>query len=441
MGEKLALMGGNKAVTRSEELAYATRWPAFSEEEKGAVIAALEGDAVYAPTAQFEEEFAAYHNARYAVAHCNGTATIHSAYFAVGVEPGDEVITSAYTWHLQVSQILALHGLPVFCDIDPRTGCIEPGEIRRKISNRTKAISVVHPFGCVAPMEEIVAIGKEHGIPVIEDCSHAHGATYRGQKVGTFGDIGCFSFQASKLITAIEGGMLITNNEEYYERVCLLGHYERIAKLRSEKYRQYSEPSKMMAPTCFGFKYRINPLAAALGRVQLSHLDEWNAVRRRNMGYLTKRIGEVGRGIFEPPYESPEMARTWLNYICLYQAELGGVRRERIIEALNAEGLPATGGRTGYLPVYWNPLYEGRHSMWGQGYPFDAPYVTHKVTYERGMCPVAEGYWQKTVGLPVLHWAVSGELLDEMVLAVEKVVSNLEELKEPAGDREGGAGR
>ena len=432
MAEKLAIHGGPKAIKREDELKRVSKWPVFGEEEKKAVLEVLESDNLYSPIGEFEREFASYMGVKYALATNNGTSAIHSAYFAVGVGPGDEVITSAYTWHLQVSQILALHAIPVFCDIDPKTACIDPDDIRRKITPRTKAIAVVHPYGAIAPMDEIVEIAREHGIAVIEDCSHAHGAKYKGRMVGTIGDIGCFSLQASKLMTAIEGGVMITNNEEYYERACVLGHYERIPSLKSEKYRRFYQRDKEMAPSCFGFKYRIHPLAAAIARVQLRHLDEWTKIRRRNMCYITKRLEEVGEennGAFEPPYESPECERVWLNYICQYYADKTGVPRERFIDALNAEGLPANRGRTGYLPVYWNPIYEERVGMWGEGYPFDAPYVKRKVEYSRGLCPEAERFYKRTVGLPVLHHEASNELLDEYVEAVAKVLRNIESLK------------
>jgi len=429
MSEKLALLGGPKAVTRVAELGQRGRWPNFTDEEKKAVCEVLDSGDVYAGIGKFEQEFAAYCGVRFAIAHNNGTSSIHSAYFAAGLQPGDEVLTSAYTWHLQVSQMLTLHAIPVFCDVDPKAACIDPEDIKRKISKRTKAIAVLHPFGAMAPMDEIVAIARQHGLVVIEDCSHAHGATYKGRKVGTLGDLGCFSLQASKLMTAIEAGVLVTDNEELYERACVLGHYERISKLKAEKYRKYCDPAKPdQAPTCFGFKYRMHPLAAAIARVQLRHLDDWTATRQRNMGYLTKRLAEVGDGIFEPAYEAPGTKRVWLNYICQYHADRGGVPRERFIEALRAEGVPASTGRMGYLPVYWNPLYEER-SMWAPGYPFDAPYVSRKVTYERGLCPEAERFWQRCVGLPVFHHPCSQELLDEIAQAVGKVVRNLDALK------------
>jgi len=430
MAEKLALLGGPKTVTMHEELQAANRWPVIGEEEIEAVVAAMKEPDIYAPIAEFEKEFAAYHGAKYALAHNNGTSSIQAAYFAVGVGPGDEVLCPAYTWHLSVSQVLTLHAIPVFCDVDPRTGSIDPEDLKRRITPQTKAINVLHPFGAVAPMDEIMAIAREQGIPVIEDCSHAHGALYKGRKVGTIGDIGCFSLQAAKLLTAIEGGILITNNAEYYERAVVLGHYERIPRLTSEKYRRYV-PTDMrapQAPTCFGYKYRMHPWAAAFGRVQLRKLEQISAARRRNLEYLTDAILPLSDGLV-PPYEAPGTCRTWLNYICQYYPEkMQGVSRDRFVEALNAEGLPATTGRAGYLPVYWNPLYEERN-MWAEGIPFDAPYVKRKVDYSRGICPQAEAIWQRTVGLPTFPHPCDKALLDQCIGAIDKVIRNLDRLK------------
>ena len=386
------------------------------------------GKGIYDPIAEFEPAFAEYHAAKFALAVNNGTSAIHSAYFAVGVGPGDEVIVPAYTWQLQVAQIMTLHGIPVFCDVDSKDATIDPKDIERKITPRTKVIAILHPYGAVAPMDEIMEIARKHGLPVIEDCSHAHGAKYKGRKVGTIGDIGCFSLQASKLITAIEGGILITNNEEYYERGCVLGHYERIPKLNSEEYRRFHQPDKLQAPSCFGFKYRIHPFAAAIALVQLKHLDEWTATRRHNMGYLTEALSQVSDA-FEPAYERPGTERLWLSYLCQFYSEhANGVSCEKFVEALVAEGLPASGS-AGYLPAYWNPIYEEHVNMWGDGYPFDAPAVKHRVEYRRGDCPEAEAHYKRTIGLPVLHHPCDQSLLDSIVEAIAKVLHNIDQIR------------
>jgi dTDP-4-amino-4,6-dideoxygalactose transaminase len=426
MSELLALRGGTPAVTMTEEMEAVNIWPLLDEDEYTAVEAAMRAKDVYASITEFEKEFAAYHGAQYSLAQNNGTSTLHAAYFAVGVEPGDEVLCPAYTWHLSVSPVLALHAIPVFYDVDPVTGCPDPVDIKRKISSRTKAINVLHAFGAVAPMDEIMAIAREHNVAVIEDASHAHGASYKGKKVGTIGDIGCFSLQAAKLMTAIEGGVLITDNEEYYDRCIVLGHYERISTLRSERYRKYL-PDYPDAPTCFGHKYRMHPWAAALARVQLQKLDERNAVRRRNLEYMTAGITATTDALIPPP-EAPGTCRTWLNYVCQYdESKLDNIPRDRVVEALCAEGLPANGGRAGYSPVYWNPLYEERN-MWAEGIPFDGPFVTHKVEYRRGDCPVAESIWQRTIGLPSFIHRCDDALLDQSIEAIAKVVRHSDQL-------------
>jgi len=429
MAQELALFGGPKAVTRTDELG-AAGGRAFTDEDKAAVLEVLDWPNMYASNPQFEEEFQEFIGAKFVLGTNNGTSAIHSAYFAVGVQPGDEVIISSHTWHLQVSQILALHGIPVFCDVDPRDACIDPEDIKRNISDRTRAIAVVHPYGAIAPMDEIMAIAREHDLAVVEDCSHAHGATYKGRKVGTIGDVGCFSLQGSKLMIGIEAGVMVTDNEEYYERAIVLGHYGRIAQLKSAKYLKYNDPDQAeQAPTCFGFKYRMNPMAAALATAQLRNLPEQNKIRRDNALYLTEKIAEMGGDMLRPPYERPDTERTWLNFICHYFEDATGVPRERYIEAVCAEGLHVTGGRAGYLPIYWNPLYEERADMWGPGYPFDAPAVTNKVTYERGMCPEAERIWKRGINVPVLHNECSQELRDEIVEALVKPLRNIDALK------------
>ncbi len=423
--EKLALHGGPKAVTLDDRIAQ--RWPIITDEEIELVTYLMrKGEISTSPiVAEFEKDFARYHGVKYALAQNNGTSTLHAAYFAVGVGPGDEVITPAYSWHLQATSILATNGIPVFCDIEPKTLSIDPKEIEKKITPQTKAIAVLHPFGHPAEMDEIMNIARSHGIPVIEDASHAHGATYKGRKMGTLGDIGCFSLQGSKLMVAGEGGILITNNTEYYERAVTLGHYERIPSLTMEKYRKYY-PDYPKPPACFGFKYRIHPLAAAMAKVQLKYLDQRNQVRKRNLDYLTKGLTGI-RGI-EPPYTAPYATVYWLNYLARYHAEeLKGVPRDRFIEALRAEGVSAYSGRVGYLPLHWNPLFQERE-FYGKGCPFDCPHAKRKVLYKIGDYPVAEQMYTKLIGLSTFPNPCERELLDQYIEAFQKVVSNVDQL-------------
>jgi perosamine synthetase len=426
--EALAINGGPKSF--GTDISEFTAHPVMEREEIGAVVGLMTRNEIStAPLVrEFEREFAAYHGAQYAIGQCNGTSTLHSAYFAVGVGPGDEVITPAYTWHLGVGPIMAAHGIPVFADIDRKSLCVIPEDIERKITDRTKAIAVLHAYGHPAPMDEIMDVARRHNLPVIEDSSHAHGASYKGKLIGTWGDVGCFSLQGSKIMVGGEGGILITNNRKYYERAIALAHYERISELGSDspyaKYAQdYPQP-----PGCFGFKYRMHPLAAAIALEQFRKLDRFKAIERENMRYLTAKLAGL-HPAFQPAYEAPGADRVWLNYICYFDEKATGIARDRFVEALKAEGVDATAGRAGYLPLYWNPLYEDQ-DFWGKGCPFSCPFYGKEVSYPReGLCPNTEEMWKLTVGLPVFWNRTPTYVLDSMANAVAKVLGNLDGLR------------
>ena len=395
-------------------------WANMIEEEVEAVSALIrKGEISTSPAVkEFQEAFRAYHGSRYALAQCNGTSTLHAAYFAVGIGPGDEVITPAYSWHLQAIPILAAHGIPVFCDIDPKTLNIDPAKIEEQITPQTKAIAVLHAFGHPAEMDEIMPIAKKHGLRVVEDCSHAHGATYKGQKIGTFGDVGCFSLQGSKLMTGGEGGILITNDTECYERAITLGHYEHIPSLTMEKYRRYATDPPI-PPACLGYKYRIHPFAAAMANIQLRYLDARNASRRENTRYFSEGLSGIP-GI-EPPYEAPHIVCTWLNYLPRFHSEqLGGISRETFIEALNAEGLSVSTGRAGYLPLHYSKLFQDK-DMYGKGCPFRCSHVVRDVAYRRGDFPVTETMHEILINLPIFRDPWDKPEIDRYVETIRKV--------------------
>src|SRR5687767_10854541 len=199
--ERLAIDGGPKTVT----VGHGDRWESISEAEIEGVVETLRGKNVYGSTDLFEQEFAAFVGAQYAVAVCNGTASIHSALFAAGVRAGDEVIVPSYTWHASITPILHCGGTPVFCEVDPDTYCADPADVERRITPSTKAILVTHVLGNPADMDGIMAVARPRGIKVIEDASHAHGGSFGGRLVGALGDIGCFSLQNSKAMSAVEG--------------------------------------------------------------------------------------------------------------------------------------------------------------------------------------------------------------------------------------------
>ena len=200
----------------------------------------------------------------------NGTAALDAALFVLGIKQGDEVICPSYTYWATAMPAVTLGAKVVFCEVDPKSLNMDPEDFRKKITPMTKAVIPVHLWGLPCEMDEIIAVARENKIAVIEDACHTHGAEYKGKKMGTLGDFGIFSFQASKNLPGGEGGMLITDNENYYYQAVTLGHYRRAADL-PENYSKYQH-------TCLGFKHRMSPLHAAITRVQLKTLEKKNKI-------------------------------------------------------------------------------------------------------------------------------------------------------------------
>jgi len=346
LSQKLAVDGGRKAITLDQT--EANKWPPLGEEEFAAVKRVMQMPDFYEEAYILEEEFKNYIGSKYALAHNNGTAAIHAALFALGIGPGDEVITPSYTYWATCMPVLTWGGIPVFAEVNPETCNIDPEDIKRRITSKTKAIIVVHLWGLPCEMDEIMEVAKRYNIKVIEDAAHAHGAEYKGKKVGSIGDIGCFSFQASKLMVGIEGGMLVTNNQGYYERAMALGHYRRLKSLPPESiYQKYHA-------TCFGFKYRIHPLAAAIARVQLKHLDERNKKRNKNIEYLDAKLETLpGIRTFKTP---SYMKRVYYQHEIILEEEKFKVSKEKFVEALRAEGADVSGER--YPLQHQQPIYK-----------------------------------------------------------------------------------
>jgi len=418
--ERLALEGGEKTVTAPMN----DRWVQISEQEIEAVTALMRaGDDLYSIIPRFEIAFREFVGTRYALAHCNGTAALHAAVFAAGVRQGDEVITPSYTWHASISPILHCMGTPIFCDVDARTFCADPADIRRKVTDRTKAIIVTHVFGNPAKMDEIMVLAGEHNLIVIEDASHAHGATFGGRQVGSMGHIGCFSMQASKAVSAIEGGVATTNDTDLYERMLILGHYGRVAyNLVTDKYRPLHNIG-------LGVKYRANPLALAMAEVQLARLPELNEKRAAWFAYLDRELGEIP-GLY-PQATYPHAKRGgMLLYTGLIEPAETGVSTDRFLKALVAEGVPTQPGITpfGYGKMHLEPLFTD-FPFEGLGGPWGSPGGDTRKVFPRGSLPVSEKlaenvFWLSTPVDPDPAW------LEQVAAAFRKVRANVDRLKE-----------
>ena len=231
--EKPAILGGPQAVTLDQTAA--NRWPIITEEDENAVLGVLRSGelSMHPVTRALEEDFKKYFGRKYALAHCNGTAALLASFLAAGLEPGDEVLVPSATWWASAVPALWLGAIPVFCESEPERCGLDPEDVRKKITSRSKAIVVVHLWGMPSKMTELLSIAKEHNLLVIEDASHAHGAMWKGIKCGAIGDIGVFSLQSHKLVPAGEGGVFLTDREDLFEKAILLGDVHRIWELTS----------------------------------------------------------------------------------------------------------------------------------------------------------------------------------------------------------------
>jgi len=425
---RLALTGGPKAVTRK-----LAPWPLIDGRVVRAVTAALKKESL-SPLmgglpGRFEKNFARYHARKYGLMLNGGTAALHLGLVASGIEPGDEVITSPYSWGATTGCILHSNAIPVFADIHPETLCIDPAKIEERITDRTRAIIPVHIFGMPTDMAPIMQIARKHGLVVIEDCAQATGARYRGKLVGTHGHIGAFSLQASKNLIAGEGGVLITNEARIYKRALLVGaHPARMAaELKDPELRRYIDS--------LGFNFRPHPLGAAIADAQLRLLASWVRDKNRNFAHLFKRVA----GIVEP--HGAEFIRHHKGTVHGYHMvslkivhpELSKLPHQILIGALRAEGM-SVGGYVGtLLPLrarFRDLLFHGR------GCPWTCRHALRLPDYSPGSWPVAERLCrQGEIILHGNHYKLDLKLMDQYAAAFQKLVGNTDTLRARAERR------
>jgi len=331
---ELAIFGGPRAVSTE----YKENWRQVRRSDLKPILAAArnginteaKGEG---PIAEFERQFAQLTGNKYALAMNSGTAALHSAYFALGVKPGTEVIVPGYTFFATAAPILQCGGRPVFCDVNPETLVADPDDVERRITPRTRAICVVHLWGNPAPMDRFVEIARRHNLGLIEDCSHAHGALYRGRPVGSWGDIGCFSLQGPKAVSGGEGGIAVTDNPVLFDRMLALGHYGR---LKAGQVKNTFDTDYLS----LGVKYRPHLYSILLAIGSLSRLQELNRRRQRNYDILCKELADCEA--VQPIKTTPEAVRGgFLEFIVRYTPEkAGNWKSSEFLQATQAEGVP-----------------------------------------------------------------------------------------------------
>lgn len=360
-------------------------------------------------TKLLEEGFAKLIGMKHAVAVTSGTAALHTALGAINPDPGDEIITTPVTDIGTVIGILFQNCIPIFADTDSKYGYnLDPESVRKNITDRTRAIIVVHLWGAAADMDEFLAIGKEHGIPVIEDCAQAYLTEYKGKLAGTMGDVGCFSLQSSKHMTCGDGGLVVSNNDDLIRRARLFCDkgWDRSA----ETYRAYP---------FLGINYRITELQSAVAVAQLGKV-EGVVARRRELGdMLSGKLSGIP-GLLPPPDSATSGNVYWLYAIRVREEEFG-MSRKRFIEALNAEGIPGF-ALFDDKPLHLREMLLEQRTFGKSHHPFDCACASRRVKYAPGLCPNAEQSVKElvTVGL---HEFWSEREVEDTAAAIQKIAA------------------
>jgi dTDP-4-amino-4,6-dideoxygalactose transaminase len=401
--KELAIEGGTPLRT----VPYPS-WPVWDEREERQLLEVLHsgrwGILDGGKVSQFERAFAAFQGAERALCVTSGTAALEVALRALGIGPGDEVITSPYTFVATPSAAFLVGARPIFADIDPATYLIDPAQVEAAITDRTRAIVPVHVGGCPCDMDAIMEIARRHRLYVLEDACQAWGASWRGQPVGAIGDLGCFSFQASKNINAGEGGAIVSNDPELAERCWSLHN---VGRVREGAWYQHE---------FLGWNYRMTEWQGAVLLAQLERLPEHVALRADNAAYLAGRLGDV-EGITPVAVDARVTGHAWHLFIATYDpAAFGGRTCAEFLKMMNAEGIPCSAG---YVPLNRSPAI--RRSLAEQAGEI-GPWETGEVDLpELPACPVAEDLCQRTIWLQQRLFLGDHEDMDDIVAAIAKI--------------------
>ena len=338
------------------------------------------GDRCYAYIYRFEEAFKAHLGVQYAIATSSCTGALHMGMAALGIGPGDEVILADINWIATAAPIVHLGARPVFVDILPDTWCIDPSLAERAITPRTKAIIAVHLYGNLCNMDQLLAIGKKHGIPIIEDAAEAIGSVYHGKRAGSMGTFGTFSFHGTKTITTGEGGMFVTNDAALYEHVLTLSNHGRSRK-----------QTKQFWPDMIGFKYKMSNIQAAIGCAQMERIEELVGRKREIFKVYADSLLKL-RGVSMNPEKPGTVNGYWMPTVLFNPS--AGVTREMLQSAMVAEGADAR--------VFFHPLSS-------------LSFFLSKVS-----TPVASDIPQRAINLPSYH-----EIKDSDLVRVVNVVCDV----------------
>jgi len=343
---------------------------------------------------KFEEMFKEYKGSKHAMALNSCTAALHLSMLAIGIKPGDEVIVPSMTFAATANSVIHAGGIPVFADCEKDTMNIDPADIKRKITSKTKAIIPVHFAGRACKMDEIMSIARKHNIRVVEDCAHAIEAEYRGKKTGTFGELGCFSFYVTKNIVTGEGGMVITDKEEYADKIKVLG----LHGMSKDAWKRFSDEGYKNYQVIYaGFKYNMMDLQAAIGIHQLPRVDKYWKRRREIWNKYNEAFRDLP--VFTPAPIEADTRHAYHLYTLLLDTDSLKITRDRFLDGMTKQNI---GVGVHYIALHLHPYYQKSFG------------------YKKGDFPNSEWISKRTVSLPL-----SAKLTDEDVGDVIKAVNRI----------------
>jgi perosamine synthetase len=367
---------------------------------------------------EFEDAWCQYFNVKHAVSVNSNTSGLITALGAIGIEPGDEVIVSPWSMCASATSILIWNAIPVFADIDRDTFNLDPKSIVKNITPYTKAILVPDIFGHPADLDSIMSIAKQYQLKVIEDCAQAPGAFYKEKYTGTIADIGVYSLNYHKHIHTGEGGICITQDPKLAERMQLIrNHAEAVVKDKG-----VTDIDNML-----GFNFRMTEIEAAIGIEQLKKLKNLVSVKQKQANILTSKLKNL-LGLKTPIVKS-ECTHAYYMYPMVLDINKLKIPRQKIIEALKAEGIPGIVG--GYVNIHQYPMYQKKIAYGKKGFPWSADFYKGDVQYHKGICPVAETMHEKYfINLLICLYDFTEENIHMIIAAFEKVWNNLSSLRE-----------
>jgi len=394
---------------------YQYKWPHITQATKKAVqrqldteeISIYDGSGIFTV---FEAAYATSLGRKYALVVSSGTAALHTAMVAAGFGPDDEVICPAYTFFASVTPIFQTGAVPILCDAQA-DGNIDPRKIEALVTLKTKAVLVTHMWGMPCDMDAIVKLCKRHSLTLIEDCSHAHGAIYKGKPVGFHGDIAVFSLQGQKIVTGGEGGILLTDSTEFYERSLLFGQYNKRCKQEIRPQSPYYE----YATTGFGLKLRAHPFAVAMANEQFQHLPEWHTTKQRHARYLNERLAAYDQLVLPVPRHRNDEP-SWYAYTFRIKPGALTASTQEFCAKLNKAGLVDADIPGSTCPLNLLKLFQAPAVLF--------PAYKGKVAYRPGDFPMAEAFYASAIKLPidVYDTAEYRAVLDEYVSIIADVL-------------------